>query len=69
MRLDTIALGLVVTLAIAWLAFALAGLVSAWPYGLIGFVVLGVIGYLIYGVIKQKMENAEDDFYEKNVDQ
>ena len=68
MRLDTIALGLVVALAIMWVAFAFAGLVAAWPYGLIGLVVLGVIGYLIYGVIRQKMDNAEDDYYEKNVE-
>lgn len=68
MKLDTVALWLVVALAIAWAAVAIVGLVAMWPFGLIGLVVIVVVGYLIVGVIRQKMASAEDAYYEKNVD-
>lgn len=68
MKLDTIALWLVIALAVVWVAVAVAGLVTMWPMGLIGLVVIGVVGYLLIAVVRQKMANAEDAYYEKNVD-
>ena len=46
----------------------LAGLVAAFPYGLIGLVAIVGIGALLLKVIRERRANAEDDHYSKTVD-
>ena len=55
--------------AIAWLIVILVGMVAAWPYGIVGFVVLIGLGFLFAQVVKERLENKEDDYYSKNVEQ
>lgn len=56
-------------IAIAWILGIIAGMVAAFPYGLIGLIVLAGIGFLFAKVIKDRINNKEDDYYSKNIDQ
>jgi F0F1-type ATP synthase assembly protein I len=55
-------------IAIAWILGIIAGMVAAFPFGLIGLIVLVGIGLLFAKVVKDRMNNTEDDYYSKNVD-
>lgn len=68
MALDKLALIIVIAGAIIWAFLMLVGMIAAWPVGL-PFLVFGLIaGYFLYRVIADRLSNAEDDYYEKNVD-
>jgi len=54
--------------AAGWLIAILAGMIVAFPFGLIGLIVIMGIGFLFAKVIKDRMENKEDDYYSKNVE-
>ncbi|RLD78057.1 MAG: hypothetical protein DRJ10_10945 [Bacteroidetes bacterium] len=54
--------------AAGWLVAILAGMIAAFPFGLIGLVVILGIGFLFAKVVKDRMGNKEDDYYSKNVD-
>jgi len=68
MKLDQIALVFIIILALIWLGTVVAGMIALMPWGLLGVVplvlILGILGRVIY----QRQHNAEDDYYEKNVD-
>ncbi len=55
-------------IAIAWILGMVAGMVAAFPFGLIGLIVLVGIGLLFAKVVKDRINNTEDDYYSKNVD-
>lgn len=67
MALDRIALILVVFFAVLYAAALFTGLLAASPYSwpLLPFV--AVIAYLVYRVVRDRLNNAEDDYYEKNI--
>lgn len=67
MPLDKLALICVVVVAVIWCSVMLAGVVATLPYGLPALVVLLVVGYFIYRVVRDRLANAEDDYYEENV--
>ena len=67
MSLGNLALGGVLVLGTLYLLAILAGLLAAWPWGLIGLVVLGFAGLLLGGVLRQRMRDAEDAHYTRNV--
>lgn len=69
MRLDAIALIIVIIFALLWLAVAVTGIIAAVPFGILGLIPLAVILGLLIVVIYQRLNNAEDDYYDKNVDQ
>jgi len=54
--------------ALGWLGVIIFGMIAAFPYGLIGFIVLIGLGLLFAKVVQDRMENKEDDYYSKNVD-
>jgi len=54
--------------ALGWLGFIIFGMVKAFPYGIVGFVVLIGLGLLFAKVVQDRLENKEDDYYSKNVD-
>jgi len=68
MRLDAIALVIVAIFALLWLSVAVAGIVAAVPFGVLGLIPLAIILGLLVAVIYQRLHNAEDDYYDKNVD-
>ncbi|MCF6242795.1 MAG: hypothetical protein L3J74_15815 [Bacteroidales bacterium] len=55
-------------IAVAWILGIIAGMVAAFPFGLIGLIVLAGIGFLFAKVVKDRINNKEDDYYSKNVD-
>jgi hypothetical protein len=54
--------------AIAWFCVILFGLVAAFPWGLIGLVAIVGVGFLLLKVLVERIDNEEDNYYEKNVD-
>jgi hypothetical protein len=59
-------LGIIV---ITWIIAMLIGFVATFPVGLIGLPLIIGIGLLVIKVIKERLENDEDDYYSKNVNQ
>jgi len=54
--------------ALVWLGVIPFGMIEAWPWGLIGFLVLIGPGLLFAQVVKDRLKNKEDDYYSKNAD-
>jgi len=53
---------------IVWIVAIFAGLISAFPAGLIGIIAIVGFGLLFIKVLKERLESEEDDYYSKNVD-
>ncbi|UCD37065.1 MAG: hypothetical protein JSW54_09525 [Fidelibacterota bacterium] len=60
---------LISSVAILWIIGMVAGLIVAFPYGLIGLVVLIGFGLLFVKVLKERLASKEDDYYSKNIQQ
>lgn len=69
MKLDTIALALVVIFAALWLVTFVTGLLAAIPFGVLGLIPVAILLALLVEVIRQRRANKEDDYYDKHVDQ
>lgn len=67
MDLSKLALVGVIIAGALYAAAILFGLLAAWPFGLIGLVVFGFVAVLFFGVLRDRLNNEEDDYYEKNV--
>lgn len=55
-------------IAVLWFGAILAGIIVAFPAGLIGLIAIIGIGLLFAKVLKERLESKEDDYYSKNVD-
>ncbi len=53
--------------ALSWIIVVLVGIVAAFPYGIIGLVLIAGIGFLFAKVINDRLKNKEDDYYSKNI--
>jgi amino acid transporter len=69
MPLDKLALICVIVLTALWCGLLVASAVAALPFGLPVLIVLLVIGYFVYRVVRDRIENKEDDYYDKNIKQ
>lgn len=56
-------------LAILYILAIVVGTIVVFPFGLLGLVALIGIGALVIKVLKERVNNKEDDYYSKNVDQ
>lgn len=56
-------------LAILWVLAMVVGMVAAFPFGLVGLAALLAFGILFFKVLGDRLENEEDDYYSKNVDE
>ena len=68
MKLDTMALSVIVLGAAAWALLMLVGMLALFPVGLIGLAIYGVAGFFLYRVMRERLANREDDYYDRNVD-
>ncbi|VAW17107.1 hypothetical protein MNBD_ALPHA12-189 [hydrothermal vent metagenome] len=68
MKLDQIILVLVIIVALTWIISVAAGMIAMMPWGLLGLIPLAIVIAIIGRVIYERLNNAEDDYYEKNVD-
>lgn len=67
MSLGNLALvGVIIAFAV-YLTLMIIGMIAAFPYGIIGLVVLGFMGLLLIGVLMQRAGNKEDRHYVDNV--
>ena len=69
MPLDKLALIAVIAAAVLWSSVMLLGMMAAWPFGLPALICFLIAGYFLYRVIRDRLSNAEDDYYENHVDQ
>ena len=56
------------TVAVLYLATIVAGMIAAFPFGLVGLVLLLGVGVLFVKVLKERLRNKEDDYYSKKID-
>lgn len=68
MTLDRIALILIVAGAVIYAGILVLGMIALFPFGLIGLGIFAILGALFFMVVRQRLTNAEDDYYERNVD-
>lgn len=67
MSLGNFALGGVLVVGAFYLAAVLAGMIAAWPWGLVGLVVIAFLGVLLGGVLRQRLRDPEDAYYTRDV--
>ena len=68
MKLETIALAVVIIFALLWLGTFLTGLIVGIPYGVLGLIPVAILLGLLVEVIRQRLNHTEHDYYSKNVD-
>lgn len=68
MSLDKLALALIVAGGAVYFVIILLGMIALFPWGLIGLAVIGVVGFIFIQVLRQRLNSAEDNYYERNVD-
>jgi len=66
--LEKIAYTLLGFVSLLYVVVMVAGLVAAFPWGIVGLIAMVGIGVLIK-VIRERIRNSEDNCYSKNVDQ
>ena len=66
--MEKIGYAILIFIAVCWLVAMVAGMIAAFPFGLIGLLALLGIGLLFAKVVKDRLANKEDDYYSKNVD-
>lgn len=66
--METIAYALLAIVALVWLVAIVTGMIVAFPFGVIGLMVLLAVGLLFIKVLKERLANTEDEHYSKNVD-
>lgn len=54
-------------IAILYLIALIVGMITVFPYGLLGLVALVGVGVLLVKVLKERLANREDDYYSRNV--
>lgn len=55
-------------LVIIYCAAIVAGMIIAFPFGLLGLIAIIGVGSLVIKVLKERVNNEEDDYYAKNVE-
>ncbi len=53
---------------IVWVYLLIKGLIMIFPEGIIGFIAITGLGFLFIKVVKDRINNKEDDYYDKNVE-
>ena len=69
MPLDKLVLILVIAGAALWALVLLGGIITTLPWGLPALILFLFGGYIVYRVVRDRLSNAEDDYYDKNVEQ
>jgi len=67
--LEKIAYTLLGFVSLLYVVVMVAGLVAAFPWGIVGLIAMVGIGLLLIKVIRERIRNSEDNCYSKNVDQ
>ncbi|MCB1776779.1 MAG: hypothetical protein KDI50_05010, partial [Candidatus Competibacteraceae bacterium] len=65
--MEKIAYMLLTIVAGCWIIAIIAGMIAAFPVGIIGFITIVGIGLLFVKVIRDRLANKEDDYYSNNI--
>lgn len=65
---EKIGFGLLIIVAIIYVAALITGMILAFPFGIVGLILIAGIGILFWKVIVDRLNNEEDDYYSKNVE-
>jgi CHASE2 domain-containing sensor protein len=68
MKLESVVLAVIVVAAVVYAAVWITGLVVFVPWGWLGLIPLALVIGLLAAVIWQRLNNKEDDYYDRNVD-
>ena len=68
MTLERTAYAILIVVFLAWLIAMIAGMIAAWPIGILGLLALLGFGLLAIKVLRERLNNREADYYSKNVD-
>ncbi len=66
--LEKIALILIGLVVLAYITMLTIGMIMAFPFGLLGLLLLALVGFLFVKVLLDRLSNQEDNYYAKNVD-
>lgn len=55
--------------AVCWIIAVIFGMIAAYPFGLVGLIVIFAIGLLFSKILSERLDNKEDDYYDKNINQ
>jgi NADH:ubiquinone oxidoreductase subunit 6 (subunit J) len=67
MKLDTLLLIFTLLCIAIYTIFIAADFIAMLPWGIIGLGVIGIFAFIVYKVGMDRLRNAEDDYYEKNI--
>jgi membrane protein implicated in regulation of membrane protease activity len=67
MSLGNVMLGAVILATIAYAAILIFGMISIWPFGIVGLAVLLFMGLMLGIVVVQRARDPEDRHYSRNV--
>jgi len=68
MKMEKIAYTILSIIALAFFICMLAGLIAAFPYGIVGLLLIIAFGLLFIKVLKDRLSSKEDDYYSKKVE-
>ena len=66
--MEKAAYAILLGLAVLWLLAIVAGMVAAFPYGVLGLLAVVAVGLLFIKVLRERLANKEDDHYSRHVD-
>ena len=57
-----------IIIATLYLIAMFIGMFAAFPYGLVGLLLIAGVGVLAVKVVKERLQNKEDDYYSREID-
>jgi len=66
--MEKIAYAILSIIAVVFFICMLAGFIAAFPYGIVGFLLIIAFGLLFIKVLKEHLSSKEDDYYSKKVE-
>ena len=66
--MEKAAYAILLVLAGLWLLAKIGGMIAAFPFGILGLLVLVAIGLLFAKVLRERMASEEDDYYSKTIE-
>jgi hypothetical protein len=59
---------LLAIIAIIYLIAMFIGMITAFPFGLLGLLFIAGLGILMIKVLKERLQSKEDDYYNREID-
>lgn len=68
-EMKTLGFTLLGIVAAIYIVAMIIGMIAAFPFGIIGLIAIAGVGSLFIHVLAERLNNKEDDYYDKNVKQ